>query len=130
MIKKRPADHDHSDGATMTRRSVIVGAAGSPIRAPSIACTSPIPVRSLLPPIERPHAGFCERLRYQFLESATRRGWNAERDGRVVGELSEIQAIESVTYARKNGWLPATTYRCCGESELLPDHLVHVSAGA
>jgi hypothetical protein len=65
-----------------------------------------MPVRSLILPIERPHAGFCERLRFQFLESALRHGWNSERDGQAAGGISETQAKQSVAYARKNGWLP------------------------
>jgi len=61
--------------------------------------------RGLLLPMQRPSAGFVERLRFQFLDGALRRGWDDQRDGRVVGGISEVQAMEAVAYARKNGWL-------------------------
>ena len=34
------------------------------------------------------------------------RGWDDQREGQVVGGVSEVQAREAVAYARKNGWLP------------------------
>lgn len=56
--------------------------------------------------MERPSAGFVERLRFQYLDGVLRRGWDIQRDGQVVGGISETQAMEAVAYARKNGWLP------------------------
>jgi hypothetical protein len=68
-------------------------------------------VRGLILPIERtlsigrPYAGFVERLRYDFLDTALRAGWDDRRHGPVVGGISEAQARRSVNYARAQGWL-------------------------
>jgi hypothetical protein len=77
------------------------------ISAPSIVRSmSLMKVRGLIFPIDRPSAGFIERLRFQYLEGALMRGWDGELDGKVVGGISEIQARKSVAYARMNRWLP------------------------
>jgi hypothetical protein len=107
MIEMMTANLDHHHAAQMTRRSIFIGAASSLIFAPSIVrAASLMKVRSLILPIERASAGFVERLRFQYLEAALRRGWDVQREGQVVGGISEIQAMEAVAYARKNGWLP------------------------
>jgi hypothetical protein len=49
-------------------------------------------MRGLIFPIERPSAGFIERLRFQYLDGALKRGWDVERDGdgwRDFGNPSE-----------------------------------------
>ena len=51
---------------------------------------------------DRPHAGFCERLRYYLLERALDRGWDQARDGQCLNCASEIQARRFVAYARSN----------------------------
>jgi hypothetical protein len=103
-------DHHHHVGE-MTRRSIFIGAASSLIFAPSIVrAASLMNVRGLLLPMQRPSAGFVERLRFQYLDGALRRGWDDQRDGRVVGGISEVQAMEAVAYARKNGWLPISRF--------------------
>ena len=96
----------HHDDNLITRRSIFIGAAASLICAPAIVrAASLMPVRSLILPIERPSAGFVERLGYYWMDIALSRGWNAERDGRTFGGISEDQAKRSVAYARKNGLL-------------------------
>jgi hypothetical protein len=98
---------NHRHVGEMTRRSIFFGAASSLIFAPSIVrAASLMKVRTLILPMERPSAGFVERLRFQYLDGALRRGWDAQRDGQVVRGISETQAIEAVAYARQNGWLP------------------------
>ena len=98
---------DHHHVGEITRRSIFVGAASSLIFAPSIVrIASLMIVRVLILPMERPSAGFVERLRFQYLDGALRRGWDDQREGQVVGGISEVQAREAVAYARKNGWLP------------------------
>ena len=102
---------DHHHVGEMTRRSIFFGAASSLILAPSIVrAASLMKVRALILPMERPSAGFVERLRFQYLDGALRRGWDVRRDGQVVGGISEIQAMEAVAYARKNGWLPISRF--------------------
>jgi hypothetical protein len=64
-----------------------------------------MPVRGLILPIERPSAGFIERLRFYGMERALSRGWDAEQDGQMFGCSSEIHARKSVAYARRNGFL-------------------------
>jgi hypothetical protein len=105
--KMMSVDPDQNPDAQMTRRSIFVGAASMVIFAPSIVrATSLMKVRRLIFPIERPSPGFIERLRFQYLDGALKRGWDVERDGQVVGGISGIQARRSVAYARMNGWLP------------------------
>jgi hypothetical protein len=104
--KMTPADPDQNRDAQMTRRRIFVGAASMMIAAPSIVRSmSLMKVRGLIFPIDRPSAGFIERLRFQYLEGALMRGWDVELDGKVVGGISEIQARKSVAYARMNRWL-------------------------
>jgi hypothetical protein len=101
------ADPDQNRDAQMTRRGIVVGAANQLILAPCIVrATSLMKVRGLVLPIERPSAGYIERLRFQSLEAALKRGWDIERDGQVFGGISELHARKSVAFARMNGWLP------------------------
>jgi hypothetical protein len=105
------SDLDHHHVGEMTRRNIFVGAASSLIFAPSIVrIGSLMKVRVLILPIEHPSAGFVERLRFQYLDGALRRGWDEQREGRVVGGISEVQAMEAVACARKNGWLPISRF--------------------
>lgn len=60
---------------------------------------------------DRPHAGFCERLRYHFLGRALERGWDQARDGQCLNCPSESHAMMTVEYARRNVWLPT---KCTG----------------
>ena len=62
-------------------------------------------VRGLALPIERPNAGFCERLSYYWMDQLMRQGWK-ERDGRTFGDISEAQARQAVAYTRRDGFLP------------------------
>ena len=97
-------DHHH---VGELRRSIFIGAASSLIFAPSIVrIASLMNVRALIFPMQRPSAGFVERLQFQYLDGALRRGWDDQREGQVVGGVSEVQAMEAVANARKNGWLP------------------------
>jgi hypothetical protein len=91
----------------ITRRGIFVGAVGSILCAPAIVrATSLMPVRSLILPIEHPWAGFVERLRFDGIAKALRRGWDFERDEQTFGCSSEYDARKSVDYARAQGWLP------------------------
>jgi hypothetical protein len=55
--------------------AIFLGAAASLLCAPAIVrATSLMPVRNLMLPIERPWAGFCERLFYHSLECDLRAG--------------------------------------------------------
>jgi hypothetical protein len=71
-----------------------------------------MPVRKLIWPFDRSlypgpqYAGFCERLRYDFLQQALRVGWDDERHGPIVSGISEAQARKSVAKARYFGFLP------------------------
>jgi hypothetical protein len=95
----------------VTRRSILMGAASSAIFAPSIVRNASLMnVGGLLLPMQRPSAGFVERLRFQYLDGALRRGWDEQREGRVVGGISEVKAMEAVACARKNGWLPISRF--------------------
>jgi hypothetical protein len=85
---------DHHDIGEVTRRSILVGAASSFIFAPSIVRNaSLLNVRGLLLPMRLPSAGFVERLRFQYLDGALRRGWDEQREGRVVDGISEVKAM-------------------------------------
>jgi hypothetical protein len=66
----------------ITRRGIFLGAAASLLCAPAIVrAASLMPVRSVVLPIWEElypgpqYAGFVERLRYHYLESALRSGW-------------------------------------------------------
>src|ERR1700704_2866427 len=104
--KMMSANPDHHQDAHMTRRSIFIGTASSLIFAPSIVrAANLMKIRGLILPIDRPRAGFVERLRYYYLEKALRRGWDAQ-DAHTLNCRSESQARSSVACARKNGWLP------------------------
>ena len=67
----------------ITRRAVLAGL----IAAPAIVrVTSLMPVRGVVLAIERPHAGFVERLGYQWMDSIVRPGSGSPEDqrGRVI----------------------------------------------
>jgi hypothetical protein len=85
----------------------LIGAAASLICAPAIVLAANLmPVRRLLFPYGPQYAGFVERLRFHFLESAVRSGWDDKRHGLVVGGISETQARSAVSFAQAHGWLP------------------------
>ena len=91
----------------VSRRATIIGAVASLLCAPAIVrATNLMPVRRLPFPFGPQRAGFVERLRFQFLENALRRGWDDQRHGPVVGGISEVQAREAVAYAQAHGFLP------------------------
>ena len=105
---------NHRDDALISRRSIFIGAAASLLCAPAIVrATSLMPVRSLmLPTMEqlypgRQYAGFVDRLRYSWLESALKSGWDeCQRRGSPCPNLSKAQATKTVAYARHFGFLP------------------------
>jgi hypothetical protein len=88
----------------MTRRSIFLGGGASLLFAPAIVrATSLMPVRSLMLPIERPWAGFCERLFYHMLECDLRAGrMGTNLNGRII---SVVDARRLVAHARAQGWL-------------------------
>jgi hypothetical protein len=95
------------DQYLITRRSIFIGAAASLLCAPAIVRASNImPVRRLPFPYGPQYAGCVERLRFHFLESAVRSGWEDERHGPVVGGISETQAGRAVSFAQAHGFLP------------------------
>ena len=55
--------------------------------------------------VERPWAGFCERLAYQAMDSVLRDGWTPERAAHIYGGMSEGAMREAVVYARRHGFL-------------------------
>jgi hypothetical protein len=89
----------------LTRRSLFLGAAASLLCAPAIVqATSLMPVRGLILPIERPQAGFCQRLFYYLLDCQLRAGKvTLMHNGSIV---PEADARRRVAYARVQGWLP------------------------
>jgi hypothetical protein len=89
----------------LTRRSIFLGAAASLLCAPAIVrATSLMPVRGLILPIERPQAGFCQRLFYHLLDCELRAGkMSVMLNGSIV---PEADARRWVAYARAQGWLP------------------------
>jgi hypothetical protein len=98
---------DNDQSSLITRRSIFIGATASLIFAPAIVrVTNLMPVRRLPFPCRPQAAGFVERLRYQFLEGALRSGWDDERHGPVVGNISQAQARRAVAYAKAHGFLP------------------------
>jgi hypothetical protein len=110
---------DHHDVGEVTRRSILMGAASSFIFTPSIVRNASLMnVRGLLLPMQRPPAGFVERLRFQYLDGALRRGWDDRREGQVVGGISEVQAMEAVACARNNGWLPISWFASSNRSRV------------
>jgi hypothetical protein len=104
----------------MTRRSIFLDAAASLVCAPAIVpATSLMPVRSLILLIERPWAGFCERLFYHSLEYDLRAG----RMGTNVngGIIPVTDARRLVAHARAQGWLPTPSpapTKICSSCEL------------
>ena len=89
----------------MTRRRIFLGAAASLVCAPAIVqATSLMPVRNLMLPIERPWAGFCERLFYHLLDCDLRAGrMGTNLNGRII---PVADARRLVAHARAQGWLP------------------------
>ena len=98
-------DDDHT--SFLSRRSIFVGAAASLICTPAIVRVANLmPVRRLPFPYGPQYAGFVERLRFHFLESAVRSGPDDARHGPVVGGISETQARSAVSFAQAHGFLP------------------------
>jgi len=92
-------------GSMLTRRRVFVGGVASMICAPAIVrAESLMPIRALIVPMQRVHAGFVERLRFHWMERALKNGWTNER-ARTFGGISENEARRQVTYARMHGLL-------------------------
>ena len=93
----------------ISRRGILIGAAASLVCAPSIVrATSLMPIKGVILPIDPivPRwAGYIERLRYDWMEKALKRGWDEERDGRTFGCGSEDRARKAVAYAHAQGWL-------------------------
>jgi hypothetical protein len=89
----------------ITRGSIFIGATTSLLCAPAVVrAASLMPVRGLILPIERPHAGFCQRLFYHSLDSGLRAGRvTTVLNGSIV---SEADARRIVAYARAQGWFP------------------------
>jgi hypothetical protein len=102
-----PFPNRHHKDSLVTRRGIIIGAAASLICAPAIVqATNLMPVRRLPFPFGPQYAGFVERLRYHFLESALRRGWDEKQDEFAFGGISESHARKTVAYAQAHGFLP------------------------
>jgi hypothetical protein len=93
-----------------SRRRIFIDAAASALCAPAIVqCTSLMPGRGVLLPLERPlstgiqHAGFCERLFFHSLEIDLRQGrMTTIRNGRLI---PDVEARRIVTHAQARGWL-------------------------
>jgi hypothetical protein len=114
------ANSAHHHDAEMTRRRIFAGAASLVMLAPSIVRAATLmKVRGLILPIEHPSAGFVERLRFQFLEAALRRGWISGRDGQVVGGISETQAIDSAANSSFEISDLTKTYQCLDSQSTL-----------
>jgi hypothetical protein len=107
----RKQDRPTEPSSRVSRR-FILGAAVICVPA-VIRSTSLMPIRGIVMPValgpsspaDRPHAGFCERLRYYYLDQALKRGWDDIRDARSLNCPSEAQARIAVARARRNGWL-------------------------
>jgi|SRR5437588_2547308 hypothetical protein len=92
-------------GPMLTRRRIFVGGVATVICAPAIVrAESLMPIRGLILPMERVHAGFVERLRFHWMEQLLKNGWTAER-ATTFGGISENEARRQVTYARMHGLL-------------------------
>jgi hypothetical protein len=110
-----PSDHGEN---LLTRRGIFVGAAASLICAPAIVrATSLMQVRGWILPFVEPakqgpyYAGFVERLRYQYIAGALRRGWEEDqRRGSAVPGLSESDGRKAVAHAFAQGWLDSFTF--------------------
>src|SRR5438270_463699 len=111
-------------GSMLTRRRIFVGGVATVICAPAIVrAESLMPIRGLILPMERVHAGFVERLRFHWMEQLLKNGWTAER-ATTFGGISENEARRQVTYARNPSadgrWWPrsrtSTTLRSSSSS--------------
>jgi hypothetical protein len=92
-------------GPMLTRRRIFVGGVATVICAPAtVRAESLMPIRGLILPMERVHAGFVERLRFHWMEQLLKNGWTAER-ATTFGGISENEARRQVTYARMHGLL-------------------------
>ena len=98
-----------SGGPLFTRRRIFVGGVASVICAPAIVrAESLMPIRALIVPMQRVHAGFVERLRFHCMEQLLKNGWTTER-ATTFGGISENEARRQVTYARMHGLLASGT---------------------
>jgi hypothetical protein len=88
----------------LTRRSLLIGAGASLLCAPAIVRAGNImPVRKLIVPAPRLHAGFVDRLFYDALDRNLKSGrMTTVRNGRLV---TEAEALRWVAHARGHGWL-------------------------
>ena len=67
-------------GSMLTRRRIFVGGVASVMCAPAIVrAESLMPIRALIVPMQRIHAGFVERLRFHCMEQVLKNGWTTER---------------------------------------------------
>jgi hypothetical protein len=92
----------------MTRRSIFLGAAASLLCVPAIVrATSLMPVRGLILPIERPWAGFCQRLLYHSLDSDLRVGrMRTILNGSII---PVADARRLVAHGRAQGWMASNS---------------------
>ena len=88
----------------ITRRTVAVGM-GLLIGAPAIVrSASLMPLRGIVLPNERPHAGFVDRLRYHLMDRVLTAGWTPEA-ARPFGGMGEAEMRRAVARARRDGFL-------------------------
>ena len=98
----------HEQYTSLTRRSIIVGAA-SLITAPAIVrVASLMPVRRLPPPFGPQYAGYVDRLYFHALDRSLQAGLQARQtnicfNGKIM-LVADAQRI--VGHARDYGWLP------------------------
>ena len=95
---------DPSHDRQPTRRRVFIGAAASVLCTPAIVrAANVMPVRGLIMPIERPYAGFVQRLFYHWCDQALKKG--PKGGYAIVGThvFSEDQLRRIVWSARLNG---------------------------
>jgi hypothetical protein len=99
ILNRQPTD-------SVTRRGVLIGTAASLLCTPAIVrASSLMPVRGLIMPIERPNAGFAERLCYSFLDYDLKIGRTESSllfNGR---RLSEGEMRRIVAYGWRHGFV-------------------------
>lgn len=104
---------NHAHVRLIRRRSIFLGAAASLFCAPAIVrATSLMLARNFISATREElypgpqYAGFVDRLRYHYLESALMSGWeDSQRRGSAVRGISESDAIRAVAHAYAQGWL-------------------------
>jgi hypothetical protein len=89
----------------LSRRSLLLGLAACSVSAPAVVRASALmPIRRIvIPEVNRPWAGYVERLFYNALAANLRRGRITVSMNGTIPTLCEAERL--VSKARQNGWI-------------------------